>query len=127
MYPPTLKTKNYLLKAYQPSDLNRFIEIALDEKCVEFMGGATGNKQDEINLFNKGFKLYESTSKRWFWLWGIYKNNVLCGHLELKETEHTNANELEVVYMIHPAERQNGIMTEVLLFFKSSKQFGKEK
>jgi len=43
---------------------------------------------------------------------------LLCGHLEVKQTEHTKENELEIVYMVHPDDRRTGIMTEVLTLMK---------
>ena len=40
----------------------------------------------------------------------------------MKETEHTNEIELEIVYMVHPDERRKGIMTEVLYFLKQNQK-----
>ncbi len=100
-------------------DEDRFIEMALDKTSVEFMGGATGIEEKESAMFHRIFRLYEQNNKRWFWIWGIYKKEQLCGHLELKETEHTDKNELEIVYMMHPQERRKGIMTKVLSFIKA--------
>jgi len=125
--PPELKTKHFILKPYQAKDENRFIEIVLDKGSVQFMGGSTGNEVEERLVFKKIFEVYKTTKDRWFWIWGIYQNNILCGHLELKETEHTNADELEIVYMIHPQERRKGIMTEVLELIKQhQKIWGKK-
>ena len=99
MVPPILNSKHYSLKPYSPADEDRFVEISLDEVSTRFMGGANGNEQEERVLFKKIFEIYERKDERWFWVWGIYKDNLLCGHFELKETEHTNDNELELVYM----------------------------
>jgi len=38
----------------------------------------------------------------------------------MKDTENTEADELEIVYMVHPAERRKGLMTEILDFFKTN-------
>jgi len=122
MYPPTLKTNQFTLKSYSIEDENRFIEIALDPVSTQFMGGATGNEVKERKLFKKIFEIYKSSNERWFWLWGIYKDDLLCGHLEMKETEHTNDHELEIVYMIHPDERQKGVMTAVLSLLKQNQK-----
>ncbi len=114
MYPPILKSKQFTLKPYQQVDEKRAIETALDPISQQFMGGNNNNPS-----LKKVFEIYERTDDRWFWLWGIYKDDLLCGHLELKETEHTNENELEIVYMIHPEERRKGVMTEVLSLLKT--------
>ncbi len=120
MYPPKLETKSFALKPYSPEDEDRFIEMSLDPTSVRFMGGASGNECEERKVFKKIFEIYKKEDDRWFWIWGIYKSDVLCGHLELKETEDTKENELEIVYMIHPNERRIGIMTEVLSLLKQN-------
>ncbi len=118
MYPPELITKRLKLKAYTLKDEDRFIQMSLDESSSSFMGGATGIYEEERKLFKKIFEIYERKETRWFWIWGIYKGEVLCGHLELKQTENTCDNELEIVYMVHPDERRQGIITEVLSLIK---------
>jgi len=123
MYPPKLKTSRLSLTPYSPKDEDRFVEMALDEASIRFMGGASGDEQEERRLFKKILEIYEGENKRWFWIWGIYQKNLLSGHLELKETTHTKAHELEIVYMIHPNERRLGIMTEVLALLKKQQTF----
>lgn len=122
MQPPTLNTDRYVLKPYSLEDEDRFIEIAVDELSIQFMGGSTGNEAEERKLFKKILDIYNKNVGKWFWLWGIYKNNLLCGHLEMKETEHTNEHELEIVYMAHPDERRKGMMTEVLSLLKQQQK-----
>ena len=123
MLSPTYITKNLLLHAYRKEDENRFVETGTDEAVVRFMGGATGNETTERALFQRIFTVYaQQDTNRWFWIWGIYKEGRLCGHFELKETENTTANELEIVYMVHPKERGRGIMSEVLAFVKSKQK-----
>lgn len=128
MRPPILKTARYHIKPYLPKDENRFVEMAIDDVSTRFMGGATGNEAEERELFHKILELYgKESGERWFWVWGIYKGNLLCGHLEMKETEHTLDNELEIVYMVHPNERKKGVMTEVLHFLKQNQQNWKKR
>ncbi len=127
MYPPELKTIRFTLKAYVPKDEDRFVEMALDEVSVRFMGGATGIEQEERQLFQKILELYQKNDKRWFWVWGIYRDELLYGHLELKETAHTNEEELEMVYMVHPKERRLGVMSEVLSLIKQQQRVWKKR
>ena len=119
MFPPVINTTRFTLKPYGRHDEDAFIEIILDKEAQQFMGGVTPDEEVERRLFQKIFDIYESNDKRWFWIWGIYEGNRLCGHFELKETEHTNAGELEIVYMVHPKERGRGVMSEVLKAFKN--------
>ncbi len=128
MKPNKLKTKKYELRPYSMYDENRFVEMCLDEEVVRFMDGANGDEKAERVLFKKIFEIYADTSsKRVFKIWGIYDRDKLCGHLELKETEHTSDKELEIVYMIHPAERGKGIMCEVLDLIKENQFFLQKK
>lgn len=127
MLPPILKINKLTLKPYTFEDEERFIEMALDPLSIQFMGGATGNEVEERKVFKKIFEIYKRKDERWFWLWGIYKDDLLCGHLEMKETEHTNNNELEIVYIVHPEERQKGVMTEVLSLLKQQQKSWQKK
>lgn len=120
MYPPFYKTKHYDLVPYQPKDLDRYLEMVLDRDVVEYMGGATGDLAKEKKMFEKIFALYRNQDQqRWFWVWAVYRDQTLCAHLELKQTQDTAEGELEIVYMVHPAERRNGLMTEILNFIKA--------
>jgi len=114
MTPPILQTKRFVLKPYLTKDEDRYVEMALDEVSIAFMGGDRDKEEEERALFKKIFGIYQAEGPRVFWIWGIYENEVLFGHLELKETEHTNEDELEMVYMVHPNCSRIGVMTEVL-------------
>ncbi len=127
MLPPILYTERYIIKPYTSKDEDRFVEMALDEVSVRFMGGSSGIEAEERTLFKTIFSLYESKKPRWFWLWGVFnEEGIACAHLELKETEHTNSDEL-LVYMVHPNERRKGLMTEVLACLKQhQKEWGRK-
>ncbi len=123
MYPPILETERLILKAYQSEDEEAFVEMTSDEYHTE----KVGDEKTRRDLFHKCFKIYASKDDRWFWIWGVFKNDQLCGHLELKDTEHTNENELEVVYSVHINERRKGVMFEVLcLFQKMQKEWDRK-
>ena len=127
MIPPELSTKSLVIKPYTLLDENRYVEIATDEISVKFMGGSTVVEEEERKIFKKIFEIYEAKVTKDFWIWGIYENEVLCGHLELKETEHTNKTELEIVYMIHPEYRKKGIMTAILSLVKNNQDIWNKK
>jgi len=118
MYPPKFNTDRFTLDHYSNEHEECFIEMALDPICIKYMGGATGDEAEERALFQKIHKLYKSEGTRWFWIWAVTQNDTLAAHLELKETEHTHKDELEIVFMVHPEYRGIGLMTEVLLFLK---------
>ena len=114
MHPPIIQEGNFVLKPYQVTDEVRFLEICLDDSSIQFMGGNTGIEEKERALFYKIFDIYASEEKRWFWIWGIFIDDVLVGHFELKESENTEKDELEIVYMIHPEWRRKGIASQAL-------------
>ncbi len=122
MRPQKLITKRLTLKPYRPEDEDKFVEIVMDKISIQFMGGATGIEEEERKLFRKIAEIYEKNEERIFWIWGIYKKDQLCGHLELKESIHTGKDELEVVYMVHPNERRKGIMSETMSFLKQNQE-----
>lgn len=94
----------------------------LDPEVIRFMGGATGDEEKEREIFHKIFTHYEIDEYQTRLFWGIYQNDVLVGHLQLKDTIYTDPNELEVVYMSHPEARNQGMMTEVLQTLKANQQ-----
>lgn len=120
MIPPTINTSNYVIQPYRLKDEERFVEMGIDTEVMRFMGGADGDPIKQRSIFHKIFKHYEEPNTNETKLfWGIHRDDLLCGHIQLKPTEYTSENELEIVYMVHPAERNKGIMKEVLLHFKS--------
>lgn len=120
MLPPVYRTQNYILAPYQLKDFDRYSEMTRDNDVIVFMSGATDDIAEQKKMFEKIFELYRSNDQtRWFWVWAVYRSETLCGHLELKETQDTADDELEVVYMVHPAERRKGIMSEVLNYIKT--------
>jgi len=120
--PITYQITNHLsLQPYKTRDEDCFVEISLDKQVIKYMDGASGEEKAERALFQKIFTIYATSIKnRIFNIWGICKNDQLCGHLELKETANTTKSELEIVYMLHPAARRQGIMSEVLTFIKNN-------
>ncbi len=121
MYPPIYRTQRFSLLPYRLKDEDRFVEMTLDPMVLRFMGGGgEGDETSERKFFQKIFSIYEKKEmSRWFWIWGIYDGDKLCGHFELKDTQYTDVQELEIVYMVHPKERRRGIISEVLAFFKA--------
>ncbi len=121
MTPIILKSKRFAIRPYQKKDEEEYLEMVMDKQSIKFMGGATGVIEREREVFNKVFQVYKQKFGKTFWIWGIFKNKILYGHLELKETQYTKENELEIVYMVHPEFRQLGVMTEILDLIRENK------
>jgi RimJ/RimL family protein N-acetyltransferase len=120
MKPPILKTKRFSLKPYRKTDRKRFKEMVSDPDSVRFMGGPDENVETGKNLFEKVFEVYQKEDGKFLLIWGVYAGKKLVAHFELKETEHTSGDELEIVYMVHPDERKKGVMTEIMDFVKKN-------
>ncbi len=127
MLPLTYQTQRFTLQPYRREDQARFVEMFLDPSLAKYMDDHLKTEAEAADFFEKIFKLYTTKTDKWFWVWGVYEAGQLCAHLEVKETEHTNAAQLEIVYIVHFAERRRGLMTEVLAFLKvQGKTWGRQ-
>ncbi|MFK8105441.1 MAG: GNAT family N-acetyltransferase [Saprospiraceae bacterium] len=126
MLPLIYETQHLILRPYRRQDQVRFVEMFLDPSLAKYMDDHLKTEGEALDFFEKIFELYAAKMDSWFWVWGIYEKDKLCGHLEVKETEHTNATQLEIVYIIHFAERRKGLMTEVLAFLKKQSKIWKK-
>lgn len=93
--------------------------MTTDKEVMHFMGGADGDIEKQTKKFEKLLDVYEQppTSETKLF-WAIHQGQKLVGHVQLKPTDYTNKNELELVYMVHPDSRRKGLMTEVLNLIK---------
>lgn len=77
--------------------------------------GPVETEADALVLMGKIMKLYQKPlANRHFEIWAIDINDQFAGHFELKESEHTNEKELEVVYMLDQPYWGRGLMPEIL-------------
>lgn len=112
-----IKTSRLLLRKYIEEDRAFLVDLFTDEEIGRYMGdGEAASVCDANQLFNSIFNIYEQQQKgnRFFEVWGIELNEELIGHFELKETEHTEKGELEVVYIIDKPYWNKGFISEVL-------------
>ena len=109
-------TQRTKLRKYKESDKNTFIQLFTDKEVNHFMGGANCETyEDAIELFEKGFKIYEGFfPDRHFELWAIEYENQMIGHFELKQTSNTSDSELEIVYMLGKEYWGKGLMPEII-------------
>lgn len=115
-----IQTIRTLLRKYTDDDREIIADFFTDGDIGRYMGdGPSDTRKDAYILFDKIFEVYEAANKnRHFEVWGIEYQNELIGHIELKETENTLPNELEIVYLLDKPYWNKGIMTEILLKMK---------
>ena len=119
MRPSNLRTSRFSLKPYRLADQERFLEMFLDKETQSYMGGISHERQVGKKRFQKILAVYERRGNaRFHLIWGIYDQDRLCGHLELKDSRWANDEELEIFFMLHPQERSRGIIREVLPLIK---------
>lgn len=109
-------TQRTLLRKYQYDDQETMIDLFMDKVVNHYMGnGPCKTKAKALELFERIQQLYEKPlADRHFEIWAIDINRHLAGHFELKESEYTETNELEVVYMLYQNHWGKGLMPEVL-------------
>jgi len=109
-------TQRTLLRKYQYDDRDEMIDLFMDKVVNRYMGnGPCKTKVRALELFGRIRELYEKPlTDRHFEIWAIDINQHLAGHFELKDSQYTEANELEVVYMLHQNHWGKGLMPEVL-------------
>jgi ribosomal-protein-alanine N-acetyltransferase len=110
-----IKTKRTLLRKYLEEDRAEFIRIIIDPDVNHFMGGRTEDPDEAGKIFNKIFDIYNGKqAERHFEIWAIEFEEKFIGDLELKQTENTTGDELEVVYLIDKAYWGKGLIPEIL-------------
>lgn len=111
-----LYTERTLLRKYEEHDREKFAELFTDIDIIKFMGGQhCETKEDAYRLFEKGFEIYNGLlPDRHFELWAIEHEGKMIGHFELKQTNNTLGDELEVVYLLDKACWGQGLMPEIL-------------
>ncbi|MBK8552169.1 MAG: GNAT family N-acetyltransferase [Ignavibacteria bacterium] len=109
-------TNRTMLRKYIASDKKIFGELFTDREVNKYMGGQhCETPEDAFSLFDKCFEIYNgSLQDRHFEIWGIEFEGNLIGHFELKQTQNTVGNELEVVYLLNKEYWGRGLMLEVL-------------
>jgi len=111
-----ITTQRTLLRKYEPTDQAEMIRLFMDKLVNHYMGnGPCKTKHHALELFERIMQLYEkSLTDRHFEIWAIEIHKQLAGHFELKESEYTENDELEVVYMLHKVHWGQGLMPEIL-------------
>ena len=122
----TTRTK---LRKYEKKDKEIFAGLFTDKEVIKFMGGQhCESKEDAYRLFEKGFEIYNGLFPgRHFEIWAIEHEGEVIGHFELKQTNNTNGDELEVVYLLDKKYWGQGLMPEILNeVSKYASGFGKQ-
>lgn len=124
-----IQTERILLRKYTDDDKETVADFFTDAEIGRYMGdGPSETRNDAYTLFNKIIEIYgRENAQRHFEIWGIEFEGELIGHLELKSTENTLKDELEVVYLLDKVYWGKGIMGEILTALNShAKTFQKK-
>lgn len=109
-------TGRTLLRKYEEGDRKVFADLFTDKEVNFYMGGQKcETREDAYSLFDKCFEIYEGKFRgRHFEIWAVLYENNTIGHIELKQTNNTDEDELEVVYLLDKNFHGIGLMTEIL-------------
>ena len=116
MFNKDINTRRTLLRKYEPADQAEMTSLFMDKVVNHYMGnGPCKTKSQAFQLFERIMQLYEKPlADRHFEIWAIEIHKQLAGHFELKESEYTENDELEVVYMLYKIHWGQGLMPEIL-------------
>ncbi len=105
-----------ILRKYTDQDREAFALLFTDKEVNFYMGGEHCETMEEAyKLFDKCFEIYSGKyPERYFEIWAVEFENKMIGHAELKQTNNTTDNELEVVYLLDKNYQGKGFMTEIL-------------
>lgn len=111
-----LRTERTLLRRYTEKDRQIFAGLFTDREINFYMGGGhCATSEDAYNLFEKVFEIYKGKYEgRYFEIRGIEYEGKLIGHFELKQTDITEEDELEAVYLLDKKYWGRGLMPEIL-------------
>ena len=110
-----IRTERCLLRKYDESDREAFAELSVDKDVNFFIGGKCETKQEAYALFDKVFPIYDGDLlPRHFEIWAIDIEGEYAGHFELKQTNNTSVNELEIVYFLDKKYWGKGFMPEIV-------------
>ncbi|HMS34321.1 MAG TPA: GNAT family N-acetyltransferase [Ignavibacteria bacterium] len=106
-----------MLRKYEVRDKEKFAELFTDTDVIKFMGGQhCETKEVAYRLFEKGFEIYNGLfPDRHFDIWAIELGGKMIGHFEMKQTNNTIGDELEVVYLLDKSCWSQGLMQEILI------------
>lgn len=109
-------TNRTMLRKYKASDKKIFGELFTDKEVIKYMGGQhCETMEDAFRLFDKCREIYNGfLNNRHFEIWAMESGGEMVGHFELKQTQNTADNELEIVYLLNKKFWGRGLMKEVL-------------
>ncbi len=110
-----IRTQRCLLRKYDERDRETFAELSIDKEVNFFIGGKCETKEEAYAMFDKVFQIYGGAlHPRHFEIWAIDVAGEYAGHFELKQTDNTGDNELEVVYFLDNRYWGKGLMPEII-------------
>lgn len=111
-------TKRTRLRPYvADSDRDQFLDLLADSEVNALTGNGVYDPEKAAALFDKILELYKSQlAARHFDIWAVelVATGDYVGHLELKETDATSDDDLEIVYMLAKKFWRQGLGTEIV-------------
>ncbi len=110
-----INTARLKLRRFTEADRTDFVGFSTDPEVNQYIGGRVESEEAANALFDKIQQVYNGLfGKRHFEIWAIEYEGKTIGSFELKQTENTEPDELEVVYLIDKAYWGRGFIPEIL-------------
>ena len=103
------------LRRFTADDRADFVRFSTDPEVNKYIGGRVETEEAANALFDKIQQVYDGLfGKRHFEIWAIEVVGRTIGSFELKQTENTETDELEVVYLLDREYWGRGFIPEIL-------------
>ncbi|MBE2216961.1 MAG: GNAT family N-acetyltransferase [Ignavibacteria bacterium] len=110
-----INTTRLKLRKFTEADRADFVRFSTDPEVNQYIGGRVETEEAANALFDKIQQVYNGLfGNRHFEIWAIEYEGKTIGSFELKQTENTEPDELEVVYLIDKAYWGRGFIPEIL-------------
>jgi len=110
-----ITTTRLRLRKFTEADRGDFVRFSIDPEVNQYIGGRVESEEAANALFDKIQQVYNGLfGKRHFEIWAIEFEGRTIGSFELKQTENTETDELEVVYLVDKAYWGRGFIPETL-------------
>jgi RimJ/RimL family protein N-acetyltransferase len=113
--PPVLETERLRLRPNRESDAERFGEMIFDERARHFNGRVKHLEKlaDGAAVIRRNLD-FEARGERFNWSVADRGTDELVGHVQLFDLVGTDDSEAKLGYVVHPAWRGRGVVTETL-------------
>jgi RimJ/RimL family protein N-acetyltransferase len=112
--PPVLESDRLRLRPDRAGDAERMGEMLFDERTVRFAGRTLAARQADGPATITRMLEGNARGERFNWCMADLETDELIGHIQLFDLVGLDETSADIGYMVHPAARGRGVLTEAL-------------